>query len=417
MDLPPFAYLAIALGLGFLVGLEREWAGSPVAGIRTFPLITVLGTIAALLAPRFGGWIVGGALVAVAVMVGIGAWGEIDAARRRNPDAIGITTEIAALVMFTVGAALGAGFVVESAVTAGVVAVLLHHRQPLHGLVARIGEGDARAIFRFVLIGLVILPLLPDRAFDRYQVLNPFEIWLMVVLIVGISLAAYIASRLLGKRRGLLATGLLGGLISSTATTVSYARSSRRAPATADAAAFVIVAASTVVFARVLIEIAVVAPAMVAATAPPLAAVMFWMVVLAVVFFRRVARESTEVPDQEPPSELNTAITFGLLYAAVLFAVAVTKEKFGDRALYLVAGLSGLTDMDAITLSTAKLANAKRLAADTAWRLILVGAMANLVFKGLVVAALGDARLRSRVAALFGLALGGAALVLWLWPG
>ena len=103
--------------------------------------------------------------------------------------------------MFAVGAALGAGFVTESVVIAGVVAVLLHHRQPLHGLVARIGEDDARAIFRFVLIGLVILPLLPNRAFDRYQVLNPFEIWLMVVLIVGISLAAYIASRLLGAAR------------------------------------------------------------------------------------------------------------------------------------------------------------------------------------------------------------------------
>jgi uncharacterized membrane protein YhiD involved in acid resistance len=100
MDLPPFAYLAIALGLGFLVGLEREWAGSPVAGIRTFPLITVLGTIAALLAPRFGGWIGPGALLAVATIVGIGAWGEIEAARRRDPTAIGITTEIAALVMF-----------------------------------------------------------------------------------------------------------------------------------------------------------------------------------------------------------------------------------------------------------------------------------------------------------------------------
>ena len=163
-------------------------------------------------------------------MVGIGAWGEIDTAGHRDPHAIGVTTEVAAIVMFTIGAALGAGFVTESIVFAGVVAVLLHNRQPLHGLVDRIGEGDARAIFRFVLIALVILPLLPNRAFDRYEVINPFQIWLMVVLIVGISLAAYIASRLLGSRRGLIVTGLLGGLISSTATTVSHARASRRNP-------------------------------------------------------------------------------------------------------------------------------------------------------------------------------------------
>jgi uncharacterized membrane protein (DUF4010 family) len=416
MELPTLAYLAIALGLGFLVGLEREWAGSPVAGIRTFPLITVLGTIAAMLSPRFGGWVVAAALLAVATMVGIGAWGEIDAARRRDPAAIGVTTEIAALVMFAVGVALGAGFVVESVVIGGVVAVLLHHRQPLHGLVARIGEDDARAIFRFVLIGLVILPLLPNRAFDRYQVLNPFDIWLMVVLIVGISLAAYVASRLLGTHRGLLAAGLLGGLISSTATTVSHARASRNSPTGAEAAAFVIVAASTVVFVRVLVEILVVAPAMIAATGPPLLVVMIWMAVLAAVLFRRVARDASEPLEQQAPSELNTAITFGVLYAVVLFAVAVTKEKFGDRALYLVAGLSGLTDMDAITLSTAKLANAKRLEPAIAWRLILVGAMANLFFKGLVVAVLGSARLRARIAAVFGLALAGAALVLALWP-
>ncbi len=416
MDLPPLASLGIALGLGLLVGLEREWAGSPVAGIRTFPLITVLGTIAALLAPQFGGWIVAAALIGVAAMVGIGAWGEIDAAGRSDPTKIGVTTEIAAIVMFAIGAAVGAGFVTESLVVAGVVAVLLHNRQPLHGFVSRMGEGDARAIFRFVLLALVILPLLPNRAFDRYEVLNPFQIWLMVVLIVGISLAAYIASRLLGTRGGLLVTGLLGGLISSTATTVSHARASRRAPETADAAAFVIVAASTVVFARVLVEILVVAPAMVRTTAPPLLAVMALMIALAVFFFRRVARDSAETPEQEAPTELNSAITFGVLYAAVLFGVALTKEKFGERALYLVAGLSGLTDMDAITLSTAKLANAGRLAADTAWRLILVGAMANLVFKGIVVAALGSARLRSRIAAMFALALAGAALVLWLWP-
>ena len=140
------------------------------------------------------------------------------------------------------------------------------------------------------------------------------------------------------------------------------------------------------------------------------------MVVLAVVSFRRVEHDSSKIPDQQAPSELNSAIAFGVLYAVVLFAVAVAKEKFGDRALFLVAGLSGLTDMDAITLSTAKLANARRLEATTAWRLILVGAMANLFFKGLVVAALGNARLRGRIAVLFGLALAGAGLVLALWP-
>jgi uncharacterized membrane protein (DUF4010 family) len=283
-------------------------------------------------------------------------------------------------------------------------------------LVARLGEHDARAIFRFVLIALVILPVLPDRTFDPYEVLNPFEIWLMVVLIVGISLAAYVASRLLGRRGGLLLSGVLGGLISSTATTVSHARRSARAPDEAEGASFVILAASAVVFARVLVEIALVAPGMLQASLP-LLVVMAWIVAIAVVYFLRIARRPAATAEQQEPStELYGAILFGLLYAAVLFAVAVAKDRFGDRALFVVAGLSGLTDMDAITLSTAQLVTAERLDASVGWRLILVGAMANLVFKGIMVGVLGDARLRARVAVLFGLSFAGAALVLWLWP-
>ncbi len=418
MDLPTLAYLAIALGLGFLVGLEREWAGSPVAGIRTFPLITLLGTMAALLAPQLGGWLVPAALLAVAIMVGIGAWGEIDAARRRDKSAIGITTEVAALLMFAVGAALGAGFVTESIVTAGVVAVLLHGRQPLHGLVARLGEDDARAIFRFVLIGLVILPLLPNRAFDRYQVLNPFEIWLMVVLIVGISLAAYIASRLLGQRGGLVVTGLLGGLISSTATTVSHARASRRSPAGADAAAFVIVAASTVVFARVLVEILVVAPAMFRDHRPATAGGH------GVdggarrrVLPRAVARDASNDPRAAGAERAQHRHHFRRRSTRWCSSPSPSPRRSSATArCSWWPACPGSTDMDAITLSTAKLANAERLEATTAWRLILVGAMANLFFKALVVAALGSARLRGRIAVMFGLALAGAGLVLALWP-
>jgi uncharacterized membrane protein (DUF4010 family) len=327
-----------------------------------------------------------------------------------------VTTEVAVLVMFAVGAALGAGYTIEAVVVSGVVAVLLHSRQPLHGLVGRLGDDDTRAIFRFVLIALVILPVLPDRTFDPYQVLNPFQIWLMVVLIVGISLAAYVASRLLGHRGGLLVTGLLGGLISSTATTVSQARSSKRSPGEAASAAFVVLAASTVVFLRVLIEIAVVAPAMLRVTAPPLLAVMLWMGAISIVSFRSLAQRSHQRAEEGAPTELNSAITFGALYAVVLLAVAVTRQRFGEGALYLVAALSGLTDMDAITLSTAQLVNADRLDAPTGWRLILVGAMANLVFKGAVAAVLGHARLRSRLALLLGLSILGCTLALWLWP-
>jgi uncharacterized membrane protein (DUF4010 family) len=159
-----------------------------------------------------------------------------------------------------------------------------------------------------------------------------------------------------------------------------------------------------------------VSPALLRSTGPPLVATMVWMAVVSLLAFRGAARGPKERVQPEAPSELGAAVAFGALYAVVLLAVAVAKEKFGNRALFLVAALSGATDMDAITLSTAQLVNADRLEAPTGWRLILVGALANLVFKGGVAAVLGSAQLRRRVAALFALAIAGGGLVLWLWP-
>lgn len=413
-----FVDLGLALGLGLLVGLQREWADTRMAGIRTFPLITVFGALTAHLADPFGGWIVVAGALGVTAVVVTGALALLRQADARGtePDP-GLTTEFAALVMFAVGALLAAGHRAPAVVLGGTVAVLLHWKRPLHDLVERIGPDDVQAMMRFVLVALVILPVLPDRAFGPYEVLNPFEIWLMVVLIVGISLGAYVASRLLGARGGTIAAGALGGMISSTATTVSYARRSATEEARAPSAAVVIMLASTFVFARVFLEIAVVAPSVAPAVAPPLAAMMAYMLVLCAGLYLRERDELAETPpDQKAPSELGTAIAFGLLYAVVLLAVAAAEEHLGEGALYGVAALSGLTDVDAITLSTAQMAKAGRLAPETSWRLVLVGALANVVFKGLVVVSLARAELTRRIAVLFGLTLAGGGALLAVWP-
>lgn len=414
-----FVDLALALGLGLLVGLQRQWADTRVAGIRTFPLITMFGTLTGLLALAFGGWpVVAGFLTLGAVVVmGDLSLLRIAEVRGEEPDP-GLTTEVAALVMFAVGTLLTLGYRGPGIVLGGTVAVLLHWKRPLHDLVERIGADDVQAMMRFALLALVILPVLPNRSFGPYEVLNPFEIWLMVVLIVGISLGAYVASRLLGERGGTIAAGVLGGFISSTATTVSYARRSTEGEGRVPAAAVVVMLASTVVFVRVLGEVMVVAPEILGAVTPPLSVMMAYMLALSAGAFlveRRRLRDGPPV-DRSPPSELVAAITFGVLYALVLLGVAVAREHLGEGGLYLVAGLSGLTDMDAITLSTAQLARTGELAESTAWRLILVGALANVVFKGAVVAALGARALTRRIAVLFGLTLAGGAAVLLLWP-
>jgi len=404
--------LAIALGLGLLIGLQRERAAGQVAGIRTFALIAVLGTVAGTLADRFGGWLVVAGLLGVAAVLAMANRIRMEAGEL-DP---GTTTEMAALMTFLVGAGLPAGYLTEAVVVGGGTAVLLQLKRPLHGFVERIGPDESRAIFRLVLLALVVLPLLPNHPLGPYGVLNPRQIWFMVVLIVGISLAAYVAYRLLGPRGGTLAAGLLGGLISSTATTVSQARR-EDGPGRA-AAASVIVLASAAVFARILVEVAVVNASMLPAAAPPLLLMTGCMAGAAGWGYLRERGEMEATAAQrEVPSQLRTALTFGLLYAVVLVAAAAARENFGTGGLYAVSALSGLTDVDAITISAAQLVGSDRIQAATGWRMIVLASMTNLVFKAGAVLALAGRDLFWPVARRFGVGLLGGSALLLLWPG
>lgn len=407
-----FLNLGISLGLGLLVGLQRERVESELAGIRTFPLITLLGTVCALLALRFGGWVMAAGLVGLAALV----FSANRAKLRAGHVDPGMTTEVAILLMFGVGAFVVVGRLPAAVATGAAVAVLLHFKQPMHRFVQRIGEKDLLAIMQLALISLVILPVLPNRAYGPFAVLNPFKTWLMVVLIVGISLAGYVGYKLLGKNTGTLLAGLLGGAISSTATTVSFARRTRSTPEIGTVAAVVIMIAAAVSFARVIVEVAIVAPRWLHVIGPPLAAELLLMAALAGALWLFGRKANVELAEPENPAELKSALIFGALYAVILFGVAATKHYLGDRGLYAAAVVSGLTDMDAITLSTAQLANADRLTANVAWRIILVAAMANTLFKSILVLAMGDRRLGWRIAAPFAVAIAGGAVLLMVWP-
>jgi len=412
MDYDALIAIAVALGLGLLVGLEREWAGNHLAGIRTFPLLTVLGAVLALPFEALP-WMAPAGLLAVAGVLVAGYYVRTT----RTDRGAGLTTAAAALAMYGAGVALGVGRVELGLLVGGAVALLLHWKRPMHELVERIGENDMRAVARMVLIALVVLPVLPDEAYDPYGVVNPFEIWLVVVLICGISLAGYLAYRFLGRTAGTLVGGLLGGLISSTATTVSYARISANRPAAGRVAALVIMIASTIVFVRVFVELAVVAPGIVFDMLPQLAAMAGWMLLIALVMWWRVpAGDAVGQGDIDDPLQIKAAVVFGLLYVAVLLAVAITERHLGGEGLYVVAGLSGLTDMDAITLSTAQMVDKGRLDVGTGWRMILIGAMANLLFKGCAVALLGGRRAALHVGVAFGLSIAGGVALLLLWP-
>lgn len=411
-----FRLLGVSLLLGLLVGLQREYADSPLAGLRTFPLVTLLGSLAALLVEFAGGWAIAAGLVALAAVVGVS--NEI---RSRTGDSgAGITTEIAILVMFLVGAYVVLGHWVVAVAVGVAVAVLLQFKVELHGIVDRLGDADVRAVMTFALISGIVLPVLPNRTFGPFEVLNPFEIWLMVVLIVGITLAGYACYKLFGARAGLLLGGVLGGAISSTATVASYSRRTREHPDLARASLVVIGIASAVVFVRVLVEIATVSQTLLPVAAAPLGILGAATLAPALLAFARVRKDPQPIPEQKNPTELKAALVFAGIYAAVTFALAAAKHWLGPQGLYVVAVLSGLTDMDAITLSTSRLVehaeSESALAPGVAWRLIAVAAMSNLAFKGLMAAAIGNRRFAAMVAGAFAVpVLVGIGLVL-AWP-
>ena len=404
--------LAVALGLGLLVGFQRERTERTVAGFRTFALVTLFGAITALLSETLGGWVVAGGLLGVATMLVIGNLTKLSAGES-DP---GITTEIAALLMFAIGAFLMLGPPEIGIALGGVVAVLLHEKATLRGLANRFEDEDVTTIMRFVLITLVILPILPNETFGPFDVLNPREIWLMVVLIVAIGLVGYLLYKGLGERVGTVLAGLLGGTVSSTATTVSYARQSRTGARSAETSTLVILLASAVVFVRVLIEIGVVAPGSFATAAPPLVLLLLVFLVLSAVAWRQGRSGSPEPPDLGNPTELRSALIFGALYAAVLLAVAAAREWFGPDAIYAIAALSGLTDLDAITLSTARLTASGQLPPGTLWRVTVLATISNLSFKLGIVAVLGGPPLFRKLLPLYGVGFAVAAALLIFWP-
>ncbi len=402
----------LSISLGLLVGFQRESVNSRTAGIRTFPLITLLGTVCSLLAEEYNAWIVVAGFLGVTALL---VMGNLQKLKQEDKDS-GITTEAAVLLMFAIGAFLPFGELAVAVVLTGVITVLLHFKTTLHGWVDKIGEHDLRGIMQFVLISMVILPVLPNTTYDQYEALNPRDIWLMVVLIVGIGLAGYFLYKIVGDRAGVLLGGVLGGLISSTATTLAYAKKAVESVTAAKLAGFVILTASAVSLGRVLVEISIVAPSVFLEFLFPLLALGVIMILMVVILFFFHRKEKNKMPEQGNPAELKGAVIFGLLYAVISYASALVKDKFGESGLYVVSLISGLTDLDAITLSTAKMAEQNEIEAYLGWRLILLAVLSNLIFKAGLAMVLGGRVLGKMIAILFGILVLAGLVIFFMWP-
>jgi uncharacterized membrane protein (DUF4010 family) len=405
-DLHTVLRLAIAVLIGALIGLQREQVESRLGGVRTFPLAALIGALAGFLP---GPWPVAAGLVALgAVVVGAGT------AARKEGDR-GLATEAALLATYLLGAYAATGSLTVAGVGGAAVAVLLQFKLELHGLVDKLGDADMRAIMRFVVIAMIILPLLPNQAYGPGGTLNPRESWLMVVLVVGLNLAGYIAYKFVGKRGGMLAAGLLGGLISSTATAFGYSHLAARQPKSAPLAAAVTALACAVVFGRIMGELGVVAPAVLRRGALPISVALALAGLFAGTVFRLSGGKEAGGVEPKNPGGLPAAIAFGAGYAVVGLLMVLGHGRLAGSE-WAVAGVSGLTDVDAVTLSTARLARHGSIEADMAWRLALTAAASNTVFKAALVAVVSKRTLAWTVGAPLLAVAGAAGAIAAFWP-
>lgn len=386
--------LCTALAIGLLIGAERGWQerdhedARQIAGIRTFSLAGLLGGFATLLAGELGSAVWVALLLALAALAVAGYVSDV----RRGGDQ-GMTTEIALLMTFLLGSLALTEQRLLAAAGGIVLTLLLSLKDKLHALLKRLTAEELSGTLKLLFISVVLLPVLPNQGYGPWAFFNPYLTWWMVVLIAALGFSAYLAIRLIGSRKGLLLTAVLGGLVSSTVMTLTLARLRERMPDALLACA--LLATSALMFPRILVEIGAIHPALLKELALPFAATT--LVYLGGTLFHalRGGRASQEAPDEpglRNPFELLPALRFAALLSAILLLVEVGRRLFGDAGIYAVALLSGLADVDAITLSLARAAQGE-LDPGVASRGIALAALSNSLVKAGLVVLVGGKRL------------------------
>ena len=395
---------ATSIGIGLLIGLERERQSDLKAGLRSFALVGLLGCICALLTQiTDSGWILAAGLLSVAAMMIVAhASDPLDSG---DP---GTTSVVALMVCYVMGAMVWFGHASTAVMLALATTILLYFKNQLHGISKSLTHVDLLSILQFGVLALVILPILPDRDFGPYQALNPRNIWWMVVLISGVSLAGYAALRIVGAQHGATLIGLFGGVASSTATTMIFARHARAHADLARTAMVVILLANIVVMVRIGLVSFAVAPDIVGRLFSVLGGGILLGCVAARLGWRRLdGGDALPMPEVTNPTEIRTALTFGGLYALVLVLSAWLQDIAGSSGLYLLALASGLTDVDAITLSSLRMFTLDKLSAAQTITAITLATLSNLAFKtGLVVVIGGAALARLALPGLAAIAAG-----------
>lgn len=409
--------MGVALAIGALVGLQRQQAIGGAdrelfAGVRTFALMALAGCVTPLVAGMLDSPFVLPVIFGTLGILLVAAYRET--ARRGD---VGLTTEISALLTILAGALCSVGALGIAAALGIATTVLLSLKGELHAFARRLTREDLSAALTLAVISVIVLPLLPNRGFGPppFDVLNPYRIWLMVVLISAVSFLGYVLFKLVGGRYGIGLTGLLGGLVSSTAVTLSFTQRSRVQPELSRPYALAISLAWTIMLLRVLVIVAALNASLLHALWPPLVAATIAGVGACLMLLLGDKGANDSEVHLANPFELRSALMFGGIYAAILLISNLARLSFGNAGIYLSSVVGGLADVDAITLSMAEFsAQPNGMAGSIATVAILLAAMANTIVKGGIVISSGAPALRRAIAPVLALMIlvGGAVALL-----
>lgn len=417
MDLTVTVKLAIALALGAIIGMERGWEsrdspkGLRVAGVRSFSFAGLLGGLSAVLAGKLGVIVLAVALLSFGTLA-IVSYGLTS----KHTQDFGITTELALLITFVLGALSGSGFEGEAVAAAVTTAALLGFKQELHHYLERLDRRELVATLQLLLIAAVALPLLPNQALGPWNALNPRAIGFLVLLIAGISYIGYFTMKVLGTRAGLLATAVLGGLVSSTAVTISFSQmAQRRQGSVAVLGAGISLAAGTMAI-RILLAVGFVNPALLTTLIVPISVLAIVPLVAAgAIAFGKTPTESSAPVELRNPIELGSALIYGVVFSVLFVLIRAIETNFGQAGIYVLSAISGITDVDAVSLSLAQ-ATLKDLPISVGAMGIMIAAMVNTLVKAAIATSIGGWRLARWCATILLSALGLSLLSLFLLP-
>ena len=411
--------LIVSASLGALIGLQRQWEEQHfhperknIAGLRTFTLWSVLGTLSAHLSQVYQPLFYLAGFIVLAVLLSLFVYKKLDS----ELEGFGLTTALSGLLTYLIG-----GLIFWQQWKTGIVLsvsliLLLASKRQLREITQRFTADDVKQALQFAAISGVILPLVPNQSFGPYQAFNPYTLWLMVVLVSGLGFGGYVAMRLLGERGGIAVTGLLGGLASSTATTLAMSRQSKNQPDLSRACALAIILACTIMLGRVALITLALSKDVFAACLPGLLVLALPGMVYALwfQFFKNPDHSTVGRTAITNPLSLKIALQFAFLYIIIVFISRAAINGYGQAGLYWTSFFSGLTDLDAITVSTSQMAGKGAITPETSSRAILIGCLANTLLKGGLACFLGSPQLRKPILTTFGitLLLGSAYLLL-----